>query len=87
MSAERSTQALEAAARGEPLGLADLAAIWRIDISTAWRREKAGEFDQFKLRPAIGPRRYSGVLVHRYLQGEPVYEPTFAARRLRKRPA
>lgn len=75
--------ALDRAARGEPLALRDIAEIWRVSVSRAHRLEKAGQFDTFKLRPAIGPKRFSGVLVHRYLHGEPVYEPVFGAKRRR----
>jgi hypothetical protein len=72
-----ASAAIARAAAGELLGPTDMAAIWRIHKSRFSVLNRAGMFDAFKVKPAIGPKCFSGVLVHRYLQGEPVYEPTF----------
>ena len=69
--------ALAKAAAGELLGPTDIAAIWRIKRSRFHALEKAGAFDSFKVKPAIGPKQFSGVLVHKYLAGQPLYIPSF----------
>jgi hypothetical protein len=74
-------EALARAAAGELLGPTELAAIFRIRHSQFHKLERTGAFDQFKVQPAIGPKCYSGVLVQRYLSGEPVYVPTFGRKR------
>jgi hypothetical protein len=73
--------ALARAAAGELLGPSELAAILRLKKSAYHARAKAGDFDHLKTRPAIGTKCYSGVLIMRWLQGEPVYEPTFGRKR------
>jgi hypothetical protein len=73
--------ALARAKAGELLGPTELAAILQIKKSRFHVLAKTGAFDHLKVRPAIGPRCYSGVLVTRWLQGEPVYEPTFGRKR------
>ncbi len=76
--------ALARAKAGELLGRQDLMAIFRIGGSQFDRLNKAGAFDQFKVRPAIGPKScFSGILVARYVNGDAVYEPTFGRRRRR----
>ena len=74
-------QSLARAAAGELLGPADISAIWRIGHSQFHRLNKSHAFDAFKVTPAIGPRCFSGTRVHRYVSGEPVYEPTFGRKR------
>lgn len=74
-------EVLARAAAGELLGPTDIAAIWRIGRSRFTLLNRRGAFDSFKVRPAIGPRCFSGVKVHRYLSGEAVYEPTFGRKR------
>jgi hypothetical protein len=75
--------ALAMAAAGELLGASDLAAIFRLGPSRFHQLAKRGAFDLFKTHPPIGPRCYSGVLVHRYVSGETVYEPSFGRKRHR----
>lgn len=75
--------ALELAAAGGLLGPIEMQEIFRIKRSQFQRLEKLGEFDIFKVTPAIGPKCFSGVLVHRYITGQPVYEPTFGRKKRR----
>lgn len=75
--------ALEKARRGELLTIADMAAIFGIGRSQAHRKERAGAFDAFKVTPTLGPKKFSGVLVAKYLDGEPVFEPLRSVRRRR----
>jgi len=69
--------ALARAAAGELLESADLMAIFHLGSSRFHQLARQGAFDLFKAKPAIGLRAYSGVLVHRYVSGEPVFEPSF----------
>jgi len=79
---EQTRIALARAAAGELLGPLDLQAIWRIRHSRFNRLVHEGAFDPFRVKPAIGPRCYSGVLVHRYLQGgDALYEPSFGRKK------
>lgn len=79
------TEALAKAARGELLGPMDIAAIWGIGPSRFQQLNAVGAFDFLKVVPAIGPRCFSGVKVHRHLQGELVDEPrAFGLGRRRK---
>jgi len=73
--------AYERAQRGEPLGPGEMAEIWRVKHTRFNQLEKAGAFDLFLLKPAIGQKRYSGIKVWRYLCGDPVYEPSFGRKR------
>jgi len=65
---------------GALLGPTEFAAILQIKKSRFHVLAKAGAFDQFKVRPALGPKCYSGVLITRWLQGETV-APTFGRSR------
>jgi len=65
---------------GELLGPTEFAAILQIKKSRFHVLAKAGAFDAFKVRPALGPKCYSGVLITRWLQGEAV-APTFGRSR------
>lgn len=76
-----AAEALARAEAGELLGPADLMAIFQISYATFNRRRARGEFKHLMVRPAVGAHCYSGVLVTRYLRGEPVYEPSFGAKR------
>ena len=50
---------------------ADLARIFGVSDKTIHRRAQAGEFEMFAFRPApIGPAKYSGDRIRRYLRGE-----------------
>lgn len=62
-------------------GPRELAAIWGITRSQFYRLNRQHLFDKFKLTPAVGPRCFSGVLLARYLSGDPVYAPTFGRKR------
>ena len=76
--------ALDRAARGELLAPADLMEIFGIKASQYTRLHKAGAFDGFKVKPAIGRRCFSGALVLRYVHGKPLgYASTFGKRRAR----
>jgi hypothetical protein len=69
------------AQRGELLAPADLRAIFGIGRAQFSRLAKAGAFDIFHAKPAIGRRRYAGALVARYLNGDaPAYVSTFGKR-------
>jgi hypothetical protein len=73
--------AMARAAAGELLGPRDMAAIFKIKYSRFNALDKQHAWDQFKVRPALGPKQYSGVLVTKYLAGEPLYAPTFGRKR------
>jgi len=75
------TDAIARAKAGELLGPTEVAAIFRIRHSQFHKLDRTGAFDQFKVRPAIGPKCFSGVLITRYLNGEPLYEPSFGRKR------
>jgi hypothetical protein len=77
------TEALARAAAGELLGPADMMAIFHVSPATFYRHRARGDFHPFMVKPAIGAHCYSGVLVHRYLRNEPLYEPTFGGSRKR----
>jgi len=74
-------EVLARAQAGELLGPTDIATVFHIKHSRFSVLNARGEFDHLKVRPAIGPRCFSGVKVWRYLAGEPVYEPTFGRKR------
>jgi hypothetical protein len=63
------------------LGPTEMGRIWRVGKSQFHRLNQQGAFDQFKVRPAIGPKCYSAALVKRYLTGEPVFAKSFASQR------
>jgi hypothetical protein len=75
--------ALAKARRGELLSSAEMAAIFRVDRSHFHRRELAGAYDAFKVKPALGTKRFAGALVARYLDGEPLFEDLRGRARLR----
>lgn len=58
-----------------------LAAIWGVSVSQIYRRIRRNEFARFKVQPAIGPKCFSGILLARYLKGEPLFEPSFGRKR------
>ena len=74
-------EAIERAKAGELLSAKELAAIFRIKHARFYQLVKAGRFDQFLAKPAIGSKCYSGVKVYRYLAGELVYDSTFGRSR------
>lgn len=69
--------AIVRASKGELLGPMDMAAIFGVGRSRFNLLNQQGAYDFLKVRPAIGPRCFSGAKVHRYLQGELVDEPLF----------
>jgi len=56
------------------LTVTDLARIFRVGTSQAYRKARRGDFDVFLVRPALGPARYSKTRVMAYVQGEPTFE-------------
>jgi hypothetical protein len=78
---ERRLATLARVQHGEALDSAELALILRMSRSTFARHLAAGAFDKFRLAPQIGRPLFSGVLVARYLAGDPLYVPTFGRRR------
>ncbi len=76
-----TADAIARAKAGELLGPTEVAAIFRIGHSRFHTLDRSGAFDHFKVRPAIGPKCFSGALLARYLAGEPLYVPTFGAKR------
>jgi len=85
MTADRDAarrDAMARAAAGELLGPTDMMAIWGLRHSRFGLLLAQGAFDAFKVKPAITPKCFSGVLVSRYLRGEAVYEPTFGRKRV-----
>lgn len=63
------------------IGAAVLAAVFGIGVSQVHKNAKRGLYDAFKVTPALGPKCYSGILLARYLKGEPLYVPTFGRRK------
>jgi hypothetical protein len=67
--------ALARAARGELLRPMDVAAILGYGPTRFNLLNHQGAFDFLKVKPAIGPRCFSGTKVSRYIQGESLEEP------------
>ena len=80
-NAVTAADALARAAAGELLGPLDMMAIFHLSQTAYYRRKARGDFNHLMVRPAVGSHCFSGVLVHRFVRGEPVYEPTFGAKR------
>lgn len=59
----------------------EVAALWGITPSRFHKLNRRGAYNRFKVTPAIGPRCFSGVLLGRYLSGEPLILPTFGRKR------
>lgn len=68
-------EAIARARRGELLTVKDLAAVLGIGKSQAHKRERAGAFEDFAIHPHFGARKFSGVLVARWLDGENAFKP------------
>lgn len=62
-------------------GPAVICRLWGISRSRFHQLEKEHAFDFLKATPSVGPRRFSGVLIARYLCAEPLYVPTFGRKR------
>lgn len=62
-------------------GSKEMAALWGITPSQFHRWNRKGAYEKFKVRPAIGPRCFSGLLIGRYLAGEALIVPTFGKKR------
>lgn len=74
-------EVLARAREGALLGPADLRVLFDLSKTSYHRHAVAGEFDVFLVKgPLLGLRKYAGMVVYRYLQGE---DPTrtFAAPR------
>ncbi len=66
---------------GLPLTIRDLAELFEVGIDQIYKNARLGKYDDFLLRPAFGPRKYSGVKVGRYLAGEALEELSFGRKR------
>jgi hypothetical protein len=55
--------------------------LWQIGKSRFYVLDKEGAFDFLKATPVVGPCCFSGVLIARNLQRQPLYEPTFGRKR------
>ena len=76
--------AVDRARTGALIGPLDMAAIFGVSTSRFYELNRAGSFDAFKVKPAIGPRCFSGELVTRYLSGDPLFATTFGKKRMAK---
>jgi len=66
----------------EPLIGADVMAhVFQIGVSQFYKNEQRGLYDIFKVDPPLGPKRFSGIKLARYVKGEPLYIPTFGRRK------
>lgn len=63
------------------LSVRELAPLWGVSVSQMHFLNRRCALDAFKVHPAIGPRCFSGVLIGRYLSGEPLVIPTFGRKR------
>jgi hypothetical protein len=72
---DRREAARARAAAGDLLTAADLGAIWGLSLSAVYARIARGDFDPFRVQPAIGAHAFSGARVWRYLQGEALDAP------------
>lgn len=63
------------------LSIADLSRVWGVGVSRMHKLNHQCALDAFKVHPAIGPRCFSGVLIGRYLSGEPLVIPSFGRKR------
>lgn len=77
----RRAQALALAEAGLPLNARELAILLREELGHFYAKAKLGLFDDFLLRPALGTKRYSGVKVRRYLDGETLDVLSFGRRK------
>lgn len=59
---------------GLPITVREFALLQRESVSAFHKKAKRGVYDDFLIPGAIGPKRYSGVKVQRYLNGEIVDE-------------
>lgn len=58
-------------------GPTEIQRLWGISKGRFYALDKERAFDCLMVQPAIGPTRFSGVLIGRYLSGEPLYVPSF----------
>lgn len=65
------------------VGAEIMAQVFNIGLSAFYKNAKRGLYDVFKVKPALGPQCYSGILLARWLKGESLYLPTFGAKRKR----
>jgi hypothetical protein len=78
---EAQQAALVRAKAGLLLGPADMGAILQWGNSRFAAAQAAGELDRFKVKNPIGKHCFSGTLVWRYVQGEPVEQSAFSPKR------
>lgn len=55
--------------------------LFQIGQTQFWRMNKQGAYDFLKVKPAVGPKCFSGELIVRYLRADPLYESTFGRRK------
>jgi hypothetical protein len=79
----RRQHAVEQARTGAVLGPDDMAAIFGYSPSRFYELNRKGSFDAFKVKPALSARCFSGTLVTRYLNGDPVFTTTARRKGLR----
>jgi hypothetical protein len=77
-------RAIDLAHAGLPLSAKEMALIFRMDVSTFHKKAKLGAFDDFRLRPALGTKHFSGARVARHLNGEVLEPPARHFGRTRK---
>lgn len=75
---------LDLVAAGLPISAQEFAALERIGVAYFHKQAKRGVYDDFLLKPALGPKRYSGVLIARYLRGEAIDGPALGFGRRRR---
>lgn len=65
-------------------GPAIICRLWSFRSPSQFHRlDKQGAFDFLKVVPAVGPKRFSGVLIARYLCREPLFLSSFGRQRSR----
>lgn len=66
-------EAMQLARTGAPLNSKELMLILQLKPSWFYASAKRGKYDRLKVSVPIGSRIYSGLLVSRWLDGEPVH--------------
>lgn len=59
---------------GAPLTAKQFMAILGVAVGTFYTNDKAGKYDAFKMA-TVGTFRYSGTVITKWLNGEPIYVP------------
>lgn len=63
------------------VGVDVLAEVFGIGESAVYKNIKLGKYEEFAVDPPCGPKRWSGILLARYVKGEPLYVPTFGRKK------